>query len=1275
MALEDEKAKPFEFIVSIMNKEVVVPLCSLPLNQERCVPMSNFDLLMLLETNYVSILCYKNPAAMQGSPPSSSIADFIGSLKKSMAQVLVSFYPLAGEVVYNTVGEPEILCNNRGVDFIEAYADVELENLNLHNFDLSFVVGKLVPEKKSCSIFTVQLTVLSCGSVVVVCLFDHRFIDGYSANMFIVSWAEFTLSKPLTYSSPLFQRSLVKPRNLGCIDTTFISETSYVNLLENGDDDDDDPIIISSRMYYIKGEHINNLQTLATSSDYKATKVEAFSAFLWKMISTTLFTTFEGEELCRLGILVDGRRELMDGGDDRDKMMRLYFGNVLSIPILEKKASDLKVKPLNEVAREVHKCMEKVLRMEHFLGILDWVEKVRTKSRLSRISNFTHKNDAPGIVVSSGTKFPIGEVDFGWGKPILGSFHFPMGMRKLTKCGYVLPMLSPVGNGDWLLYMQLNEPQLELLETQVSHILKPLTFDYLYSRVRDTRSKMFKQQQVGRGNFQFRNPTSQFGNRNFNRSIDYGSAGSGQNFGNRGNAFVNRGEHYTMADLIQTSISSHHSSASHNVHDQNVLSDNNMHVHTPYDPHTNNWCPSQPTVSVAGETPDMDHEMDFKEALNIFTLPVKKGRKQVAANAEVSLKQPKAPRKMKNKDKEKSPTLPTSFTVKKFRRSEVHIVYMGEKQHHDPEHATPAAAADQEARDTKCELVRETGGLQFLKWMRWGVVESTRALWFSSTGRSIKEDRGAACFARANLNRPDPLATIIRIGPKAHGMPNRHVGQAVPAFADQKYTLMKIRKEEVVAPIASTPEQWLPLSNLDLLFLSKTDVATFFVFKKPVVTNTPNLDAPSLITNMKKGLAQVLVPFFPVAGELVHNSVGEIEIWCNNRGVDFVEAYADVELEKLNFYNLDESFALGKLVPEKIRGILAVQATELKCGSVVVVTLYDHRYADGYSGSMFIVSWAEFTRSKPLMIYNRPSFRRSLLIPRRLGCIDTSVQDMYVDTTITSSTPNNKNPTSPTTLLNNDHNPNISTISSRLYHIKAEHIKQLQIQASLNNTNITKIESFGAFLWKMIAKYSLANNNKYVNNNKLCRMGFFIEGRKLLAQDDALQFYFGNVLSIPCWAKKTYDLNDEPLNQVAREIHECLRGISRKEHFLGILDWVEALRRLKSRGTFRISTFDMEDGPNFILSSGLRLEFEKVDFGWGKPILSSNHMPSGFQEISKGGYVMPLLIPNGSGDWVVYMHLHTSLLDFIETEASNFLTPLTFEHLGKINNTNLKSKI
>ncbi|XP_062082680.1 coniferyl alcohol acyltransferase-like [Humulus lupulus] len=479
---------------------------------------------------------------------------------------------------------------------------------------------------------------------------------------------------------------------------------------------------------------------------------------------------------------------------------------------------------------------------------------------------------------------------------------------------------------------------------------------------------------------------------------------------------------------------------------------------------------------------------------------------------------------------------------------------------------------------------------------------------------------------------------------------------------EAKQFLVTIKKEEVVAPLRSTPlaqEHWLPMSNLDLLFSSKTDVASILCYKKPK-SSQPNFNGHSLIVSLKKSLAQVLVPFFPLAGELVHNSLGEPEIWCNNRGVDFIEAYADVELEKLNLYNLDESFVIGKLVPEKKRGILAVQATELKCGSMVVVCLFDHRCLDGYSGSMFITSWAEFTRSKPL-IYNRPSLRRSILNPHRLGCIDTTVQDMYV---------HKETPETPSlSILNNDH----PILSSRLYYIKAEHIKNLQIQASSNNNNnITKFESFSAFLWKMIAKSSSASNVK-----KLCRMGFFVDGRKLLAggegEDNMMKFYIGNVLSTPFWGKKICDLNKEPLNQVAREVHECLETILTKEHFLGILDWVEALR--PKPGMFRISSFERDDGLNFIMSSGLRLLYGEGDFGWGKPILWSAHFPSGFQEIAKGGYVMPMLNPNGNGDWVVYMHLHMSQLEFIEKEASNILVPLTFDHLEKIHYTNINSKI
>ena len=71
----------------------------------------------------------------------------IGVLREALAQTLVSYYPFAGEVLSNSVGDLELICNNHGVDFMEAYANRQLQNLNLYNPDES-IESKLVPKKK-----------------------------------------------------------------------------------------------------------------------------------------------------------------------------------------------------------------------------------------------------------------------------------------------------------------------------------------------------------------------------------------------------------------------------------------------------------------------------------------------------------------------------------------------------------------------------------------------------------------------------------------------------------------------------------------------------------------------------------------------------------------------------------------------------------------------------------------------------------------------------------------------------------------------------------------------------------------------------------------------------------------------------------------------------------------------------------------------------------------------------------------------------------------------
>lgn len=137
---------------------------------------------------------------------------------------------------------------------------------------------------------------------------------------------------------------------------------------------------------------------------------------------------------------------------------------------------------------------------------------------------------------------------------------------------------------------------------------------------------------------------------------------------------------------------------------------------------------------------------------------------------------------------------------------------------------------------------------------------------------------------------------------------------------------VSVSKKEVVAAVLPMQEHWLPLSNLDLL-LPPLDVGVFFCYQKPTSCSSDGGSSfGSMVGVLKKALAQALVSFYALAAEVVPNSAGEPELLCNNRGVDFTEAFADVELQHLNLYNPDESIQ-GKLVPTKKHGVLAVQVS------------------------------------------------------------------------------------------------------------------------------------------------------------------------------------------------------------------------------------------------------------------------------------------------------------------------------------------------------------
>ncbi|KAL5554384.1 hypothetical protein UlMin_041785 [Ulmus minor] len=447
---------------------------------------------------------------------------------------------------------------------------------------------------------------------------------------------------------------------------------------------------------------------------------------------------------------------------------------------------------------------------------------------------------------------------------------------------------------------------------------------------------------------------------------------------------------------------------------------------------------------------------------------------------------------------------------------------------------------------------------------------------------------------------------------------------------------VKVSKREVVAAVLPMQDHWLPLSNLDLL-LPPVDVGVFFCYNNSSPTS-PAFSFGSLVAVLKKALAQALLTYYPFAGEVVKNSAGEPEILCNNRGVEFTEAFADVELSEINLYNPDKTVE-GKLVPTKKHGVLAVQATELKSGGLVVGCTFDHRIADAYSANMFLVSWAEMAQFEPFTLL--PSFRRSLLNPRRPGQVDPSLDDMYIPVT---ALPPPKDPL-----------PGADHLISRIYYVKAEELEHLQALASSDRCPKTKLVSFSAFLWKLVAK------TKASDSSKLCKMGIVVDGRMRLSEDckeATMASYFGNVISIPFGSKKVEELEEKPLKWVAGKVSEFLEGAVTKEHFLGLIDWVEAHRPVP--GLAKIYGNGSEDGPAFVVSSGQRFPVSKVDFGWGRPVFGSYHFPWG----GDSGYVMPMQSPAGNGDWVVYIHLLKTQVELIEKEASHVFRPFTFDYLN-----------
>ncbi|XP_050375639.1 coniferyl alcohol acyltransferase isoform X2 [Argentina anserina] len=323
----------------------------------------------------------------------------------------------------------------------------------------------------------------------------------------------------------------------------------------------------------------------------------------------------------------------------------------------------------------------------------------------------------------------------------------------------------------------------------------------------------------------------------------------------------------------------------------------------------------------------------------------------------------------------------------------------------------------------------------------------------------------------------------------------------------------------------------LTLSNLDLL--SGRFPVTYFYFypKKPHAND-------NITESFKSSLAKTLDSYYPFAGRIVINpSTNEPEIMCDNTGALVLEARANIPLNTLNFYDLDQSLRVNKLVSIYPDIPLQIQVTYYTCGGVSITFTFDHALGDASSFGKFLLSWSEIARNKPISCV--PDHQRRLRISaRNPPRYHSSLDQSFVKCTMEE-------------IMNI---PTTKPLVKRLYFINNSSINQLQSQACRNGKNRTKIEAVSAYVWKTMVRANISSTCK--TQNTTCKMGWLVDGRSRLHRRDHnnhnansnMSNYIGNVLSLAFGEASVNDLKKGSISDVASMVREAISKVAESRH-------------------------------------------------------------------------------------------------------------------------------